>query len=340
MPPLKITPATLYAASAALLALITWIDYVTGYELGLFVLYFIPVALAAWWGSRRAGLAFACAAAACWYASDRLAEHPYSQAYLIYWETFMRLVSYLTTSLTLSKIREGMRRQEDLLRVVSHDLRAPLGAVSGQAQILRARAGGDPWVAARADAILRAAKRMDSMIGDLVDGAQQEAGRLRLDLQPIELHGYMTELVGRLQGSLEVDRVDLALAAQPPLVVKADPGRLERVIVNLVSNALKYSPAEARVRVDAEARDGWVILSIADRGPGMAPEDMAHLFERYYRGRAARERDGLGLGLHSTRLLVEAHGGRIHVENAPGGGATFRVELPATPPAAPDSRQP
>jgi signal transduction histidine kinase len=144
--------------------------------------------------------------------------------------------------------------------------------------------------------------------------------------------------MGRLHGSLEVDRVDLALAARPPHMVKADPGRLERVIVNLVSNALKYSPAESRVRLDAEARDGWVIISVADRGLGIAPEDMAHLFERYYRGRAAREQAGLGLGLHSTRLLVEAHGGRIHVENLPGGGATFRVELPAAPPAAPDSR--
>jgi signal transduction histidine kinase len=110
------------------------------------------------------------------------------------------------------------------------------------------------------------------------------------------------------------------------------------VIVNLVSNALKYSPAGARVRVDAEARHGWVIISVADQGPGMAPEDMAHLFERYYRGRAARAQAGLGLGLHSTRLLVEAHGGRIHVECPPGGGATFRVELPAGLAAAPDSR--
>lgn len=338
MPSPKITHANLYAAAAALLALITWIDYLTGYELGLFVLYFIPVGLAAWWGSRGAGLTFACAAAVCWYASDRLAGHPYSQALFIYWETFMRLVSYLTTAFTLSKIREGMRRQEDLLRMVSHDLRAPLGAISGQAQILRARAGGDPWVAARADAIVRAANRMDSMIGDLVDGARQEAGHLRLDLQPIQLQGYVTELMGRMRGFLEVDRVDLALAARPALVVKADPGRLERVMVNLISNALKYSPAEARVTVDAEVRDGRVIISVADLGPGIAPEDMAHLFERYYRGRAAQAQAGLGLGLHSARLLVEAHGGRIHVENLSGGGAAFRVELPAAPPEAPDAR--
>ena len=331
MPSSRRTRATVYAASATLLALVTWLDYVTGYELGLFALFFVPVGLAAWWGSRRASLAFACAAATCWYASDLLSNHPYSHPLLAYWETFMRLVSYLITALALSKIREVVLRQEDLLRVVSHDLRAPLAAVSGQAQILRARAGGDPWVASRAEAILRAASRMDGMIGDLVDGARQASGHLRLELQPIELGGYLLELMGRMRGSLEVDRVELALAARPPLVVHADPARLDRVIVNLVSNALKYSPPESRVQVDAETRDGWVIISVADRGPGIVGEDMAHLFERYYRGRAAQEQSGVGLGLHSTRLLVEAHGGRIHVENSPEGGATFRVELPVAP---------
>jgi NtrC-family two-component system sensor histidine kinase KinB len=325
----KVTPGPVYAASAVLLAVITWTDYVTGYELGLFVLYFIPVALTAWWGSRRAGLAFAIAAALCWYASDRLARHPYPQAFLIYWETFMRFVSYLTTALTLSRIREGMRRQEDLLRVVSHDLRAPLTALSGQAQILRSRAGSDPWIAARGDAIIRAANRMDSMIADLVDGARQADGQLRLDLQPIELQGYLAELMSRMHEALEGDRVELALATRPPLVVKADPGRLERVFVNLISNALKYSPADSRIKVDAEGRNGQVIVSISDHGSGIAPEDAAHLFERYYRGRAAQEQPGLGLGLYSTRLLVEAHGGRITVENAPDGGATFRFGLPA-----------
>jgi signal transduction histidine kinase len=325
----KVIPAMVYAASALLLALITWIDYVTGTELGLFVLYLVPVGLAAWSGSRRGGLVLAFAAALCWYGSDRFAGHRYSQPYLIYWETFMRFVSYLITALTLSSIREGVRRQEDLLRVVSHDLRAPLTAISGQAQLLQSKAAGDPWITARTEAMLRATRRMDAMISDLVDGALQAAGNLRLDLQPIELQGYVAELMARMQGSLETDRVELTLSERPPLLVRADPGRLERILVNLLSNALKYSPGEARVRVDAEARGGWIYVTISDRGPGIAPEDMTHLFERYYRGRAARDQAGLGVGLHSTRLLVEAHGGRITVENSPDGGASFTVVLPS-----------
>jgi signal transduction histidine kinase len=336
MAPLKVSPRITVAASAGVLALITWVDFVTGNELGLFALYLVPVGISAWWGSRRAGVAFAIAAAACWYASDRLAGHAYPHPLLVYWETFMRFVSYLITALTLSRIREGMRRQEDLLRVVSHDLRAPLTAVHGQAQLLRSRAAGDPWITSRASAILRAANRMNAMIADLVDGAREADGRLRLDLQPVELGGYLTELMERMSGSLDVERVDLALTGRAPLMVRADPSRLERVLVNLVSNALKYSPADSRVQIDAEARERWVVISVTDRGPGIAPEDAQHLFERYYRGRAAREREGLGLGLYSTRLLVEAHGGRVYAENGQDGGATFRVDLPAAeaPPAS------
>jgi len=329
MRPLRPTPAIVYAASGLLLALITWIDYATGTEFGLFVLYLIPVGVAAWMGRRWAGVTFAVAAALCWYGQDAWAGHRYSQPLLIYWETFMRFASFLITALALSGIREAMRRQEDLLRTVSHDLRSPLAALSGQAQILRNRTADDPWIAARVAAILRAANRMDSMISDLVDGALEAAGRLRLELQRIELQPYLAELMTRMSGAMEVERVELALTARPPLAVRADPNRLERVLVNLISNALKYSPPGTRVRVDAVRVDGRVVLSVADRGPGIAPEDAAHLFERYYRGRAAAGQAGLGVGLYSARLLVEAHGGRIQVENAPDGGATFRVELPA-----------
>jgi signal transduction histidine kinase len=333
MPSPSKTRAIAYALAAVLLASITWVDYLTGYELGLFVLYFAPVGIASWYGTRRAGLAFAAAAAACWYASDLLVQHPYPNELLIYWETFMRFVAYAITALALSRIRSEMRQQEDLLRIVSHDLKTPLGAIAGQARILRRKAESDDWVAARADAVLRATQRMESMIQDLVDGARHEAGRLRLDLRTFDLGPYLAEFLGRMEGTLDVERVDLAVAATSPLRVRADPDRLERVLVNLVSNALKYSPPEGRVRVSALDRGAWLVLSVADEGPGIAPEDLPFLFERYYRGRAAGEREGLGLGLHSARMLVEAHGGRIRVENVPGAGARFVVELPAAPEA-------
>jgi hypothetical protein len=125
------------AAAYALLLVLAWVDYVTGYEFGFFIFYFAPVSMAAWWGGRRAGLAMAVAAAVAWYLSDRLANHPYSNAFFIYWETFMRLVSFLTTGLTLSRIRElgqGRLELEAALRDAAAEnarLRRRLDALEG-----------------------------------------------------------------------------------------------------------------------------------------------------------------------------------------------------------------
>lgn len=326
---LRGSPATAYFASGVLLAAITWVDYATGYDLGLFVLYFIPVGIAAWWGTRRAGLLASLAAAACWYGSDLLSGHEYPHVAFGWWETFMRLVSYVTTALALSRIREGIRRQEDLLGIVSHDLKSPLTAISGQAQILRAQESSHPRVVARAEAILRTTTRMASMIDDLVDGARQESGHLTLRVERVPVRSHVEDMLARMSGVLEVGRVDVALPDEPELAVRADAARLERILANLLSNALKYSPADSTVTLEGEVRGDRVILSVRDRGPGVAPQDLTRVFQRYFRAPSTRHVDGIGLGLHSTRLLVEAHGGTIRVENAPAGGAIFRVELPA-----------
>lgn len=328
----NLSPRWAVTAAVVLLALITWIDYATGYELGLFILYFMPVALAAWYAGRRTGLAFAVVAAACWYFSDRLAGHRYSNAYLIYWETFMRLVSFLTIALTLASIREGARQREDLLHVVSHDLRLPLGALAGQAHILRKHGGDAAFTAARADAILRAARSMEGMIEDLLDGARWESHTLRLALEPVDLTAWLPLFLERMRGGFAVERIDLSLPDRPA-VVRADPMRLERVLLNLVANGLKYSPPEGRVRLAVTAReDGWVTLAVSDQGRGIAEDDRPHLFQPFYRGRRSSDAGGVGLGLFSARLLVTAHGGRLRAESEPGAGATFLVDLPASPP--------
>jgi len=101
--------------SAAVLCFLCLLDYITGYEFGFFIFYFIPVAIASWYGGRKEGIAMAALCGICWYAADRLTHHPYSRPYFIYWETFMRLVSFLTTSLTLSRIRDLVLNEEQLL---------------------------------------------------------------------------------------------------------------------------------------------------------------------------------------------------------------------------------
>ncbi|WP_248361268.1 sensor histidine kinase [Anaeromyxobacter oryzae] len=221
--------------------------------------------------------------------------------------------------------------RDDLVRMISHDLRTPLNAVYTQAHLLR-RAPHDPSkVTDRARSIVRSCERMSAMIHDLVDTTLLEAGQLHLSPVPIELEALVPELIERLRGGLDVDRVAVAVAPDLPRV-SADPPRLERIVTNLVSNALKYSPGQTPVTLEVVADAGGVRIAVSDRGVGIAPEDQAHLFERYFRARGSRRPEGLGLGLYITRLLVEAHQGRIEVESALGRGSTFRVFLPAAPP--------
>ena len=108
------TRRLLQILSLLLLLLLGWLDYVTGYEFGFFIFYFIPVSIAAWWGGRTPGLIMGCLCAAAWFLADRLTNHTYRHAYLLYWETFMRLVSFVTTALTLTKIRETVNARQQL----------------------------------------------------------------------------------------------------------------------------------------------------------------------------------------------------------------------------------
>lgn len=316
--------ALLHAGATTLLATITWLDHLTGYDFGFISFYFLPVAMVAWYGTRRAALLIALAAGGCWYLVDLSSHHPGLQ-----WEALANLLSLLVAALLLAQVRADLTRREQFLDVVSHDLRAPLGALVGQAQVLRKKVGGDAFVAARVESILRCASRMNGTIEDLLDSARKESNQLDLRLEPVDVGAYLAELLDRCEAVLEVDRVRLRRDGARGPFVRADPGRLERIVLNLIINALKYSPPGSPVEVGAVESGDRVTLSVADRGPGIPTGDFPHLFERFFRGERTAARGGLGIGLYSVRLLVEAHGGTVRVERGSGGGSTFLVELPA-----------
>jgi signal transduction histidine kinase len=218
--------------------------------------------------------------------------------------------------------------RDDLLRAITHDLRTPLNAIYMQALLTARAAGPDGAAAERGRHIVKSCERMSEMLQDLADSALLEAGRLPFSPVPVAVPEFLAELLERLQGGIEVGRVRLHPAPGLPRV-KVDPSRLERILLNLLSNALKYSPETAEVEVRVAAGEGEVRISVADRGVGITVEDQAHLFDRWFRARGARRPEGLGLGLYIARLLVEAQGGRIQLESAPGRGSTFHVFLPA-----------
>jgi signal transduction histidine kinase len=185
----------------------------------------------------------------------------------------------------------------------------------------------------RARSIARSCERMNGMIQDLLEATLLEAGQLRMSPRRLDLAAFVPEVVERLRGALPMERVSVRIPAVAAIV--ADPARLERILVNLLSNALKYSSPQSPVDVDVALADGGATITVADRGIGIAPEDLPHVFDRFFRARGARQPEGLGLGLYITRLLVQAHGGKVEVESYLGTGSAFRVFLPEQGPLHP-----
>jgi signal transduction histidine kinase len=167
---------------------------------------------------------------------------------------------------------------------------------------------------------------MNRMIQDLVDSSKLEEGQLRIDRIPVDVASFALEVKHRMSMVLNMERASVETPEVAPPAL-ADPDGLERILTNLISNALKYSDEEVVVRV--EGIDGAVKVSVIDRGPGIPPADLPRLFDRYYRAEGARAAEGLGLGLYITKMLVEAHGGQIWVESEVGRGSTFSFTLPA-----------
>jgi len=230
---------------------------------------------------------------------------------------------------TIARLRDSQESRQDLLRAVTHDVRSPLHAILMQGERLLGLAQGDPEPRRRqaAQAVVQSARRIEVMLRDLVDSDQLERGAIRLERRALCLGTLMGALLGA--GSLDPERVHLDVPPDLP-PVHADPGRLERILANLLGNALKHSGPGVPVRVSAGLDGGEVRVTVADRGPGIDPADLPRVFERFYRGRGAAG-DGLGLGLYIARTLVEAHGGRIGVESRPGEGAAFSFTLPRAP---------
>jgi two-component system, OmpR family, phosphate regulon sensor histidine kinase PhoR len=238
-----------------------------------------------------------------------------------------KVEAVVATLVDVTRLQQVQEQRDDLLRMVSHDLRTPLSALLLQTQMLqRSLTPGDPH-AKRVTTIIANGQRLATMIRDLVDSARLESGRIQLARKPINVQIFITELVERLAESLPTERIRLSFEGRLPSL-PADPDRLERILVNLLSNALKYSNAPAEVFLHSVCTDGFVTMAVTDHGVGIARQELPHLFERSSRTGDNRQREALGLGLYITAMLVRAHGGRIEVESELGQGSVFRVYLP------------
>lgn len=228
----------------------------------------------------------------------------------------------------VSELQRLQSERQELLHAVSHDLRSPLQVVLTQAErLLRVLPPAAQRERSSATTIAAAAKGMGFLISDLVESVRLEAGGLALATEPVDLATVVPEWLVNMAGVLDIDRVSCQFEPGLPPVC-ADLARLERVVTNLVGNALKYSTRPSPVRLAARREGALVLVSVADRGVGIAPEDLPRIFDRFHRGRLTSRSEGLGLGLHIVRSLVEAHGGTVAVESRAGEGSTFSFTLP------------
>lgn len=228
----------------------------------------------------------------------------------------------------ISERRALERLRHEFLAMASHELRNPVTAIKGHAQLLRRRGS---YSERSVGAIIAQADQLQRLIDDLLLASQIEADRL-------DLHVVETDLVAAAGAAAEdarAERPTLRVEAPPaPLVVLADRSRLHQVFANLLTNAIKYSPDGSEVVLRVMRGDGEARVAVADHGAGIPPEALPHLFDRFYRAEGAAARaQGLGLGLFITRRIVEAHGGSIGVESEVGRGSTFTVILPLHHPA-------
>jgi two-component system sensor histidine kinase KdpD len=232
----------------------------------------------------------------------------------------------------------GEELRSSLLSAVSHDLRTPLAAITGAASALRDAAEGlaPAERVELLDTIADEAERLERLLANLLDMTRLESGGVELRREWVPIEEIVGAALGRLERRLAGRAVATDLPEDLPLVA-ADPLLLEQLLVNLVENAVKYTPAGSPIELSAAVRDGALELAVADRGPGIPRAAESRVFEKFFRG-AHPGVPGAGLGLSICRAIAEAHGGSLMAEDRPGGGAVLRLALPLGegPPAAPE----
>jgi|GEM_PF-3473426 signal transduction histidine kinase len=237
--------------------------------------------------------------------------------------------TYLITPL-FAAFKETDTLREVFINSISHDLRTPVTIIKGYAEYLAegpAAPALDSESRSGLEAIRHGSEMMEAMIEDLVDAARYDGGQLVITVERVNLAPILTRLINSTVRYAGKERILCDLPPDLPPIA-ADPSRLERILLNLLTNALKYSSAEEGVTVGARVEGRKIVVTISDQGPGIAAEEIPFLFERYFRAHSSQGHAGVGLGLYITRVLVEAHGGRIWVASEPGKGSTFYFTLP------------
>ncbi len=256
--------------------------------------------------------------------------------------SFLRLVAErVGLLLHLAEIERDRARnaaRQEFLTVVSHELKTPVAVIKAYSEVLARRAEMNQWPSQDLrvlDRIQDQADRMLAMIEQLLDLRRLESGILAIEVSRFDVAQLVRRTVEAIQ--LTTSRHQLTVNVPPACEVRADRRRIEEVLINLLENAVKYSPSGGAIDTQLVAdSDATIHLSITDEGIGIAPDDLARIFDRFFQvgaGTFSKGHVGLGLGLYIVQEIIERHGGRIWAESAPRRGTTFHIVLPTAPPA-------
>lgn len=234
---------------------------------------------------------------------------------------------------TLSRLESLFTTQRRFVADVSHELRTPLTVIKGEVGLMRKiREVDDDSL----NSIEAEVDRLTRLVGNLLLLAQAESGRLPLDLKPVELDTVMLEVFQQVK-TLAGDKVNLQISGIDQVLIIGDRDRIKQVLLNLVGNAVQYTPPGGLVSISLDRVEERARVIVTDTGPGIPAEDLTHIFERFYRGEKSRSRSmgsGFGLGLSIAYWIVRNHGGSIDVNSVEGQGTSFCVWLPLKPPLA------
>ena len=238
-----------------------------------------------------------------------------------------------------NRMAEALERSErarrNLLADIAHELRTPLTVIRGNLEAMLD--GIFPPTQEYLAPVYEETLQLGKLIEDLRELTLAEAGSLPLELEEFELGELVERACDAVRPVAYEGGIDIKLRVQPGLWVKADKGRTRQVLGNILSNALRYSPPQSIIKVEVRAEGGEAVVSTADQGPGIPPEDLPHIFERFYKVDRSRNEEGSGLGLAIAKAIVEAHGGRIWAESELGKGTKISFTLPLSRPPEPIS---